>query len=227
MKSFVPRDGSDAPPSGGGAGSRRRNAERDFHGEKRVNDTHFSTTDPDARRFRKGVGKEAKLCQIGPDDINRDGLIVDARLTEAKGTAERATALDMINDNAKAGSTVGADKNYDTSDLVGGCRERGCRPHVAQNSTNRRSAIGSRTTRHPGYRISMIKRKRIEEPFGWFNIVGGFRKTPWLGAKFLHAIWLHASLSSRRALTISFESHDLAALGRRRMSFPWGQILGR
>jgi transposase len=178
MKSFVPKDASH-PPSGkdhnGGGG---RNAERDFHGEKRKNDTHSSTTDPDARLFRKGTGKEAKLCHMGHVMMeNRHGLIVDARLTEANGTAERTTALDMIEDNAKPGSTVGGDKNYDTADFVAGCRERGCTPHVSQNNANRRSAIDARTTRHPGYRISTIKRKRIEEPFGWMKTVGGFRKT--------------------------------------------------
>ena len=156
----------------------RRNAERNFHGEKRKNDTHSSTTDPDARLFRKGLGKEAKLCHMGHLMAeNRNNLIVDARLTEANGTAERATALDMIEDNAKPGSTVGADKLYDTADFVAGCRERGCTPHVAQNDTNRRSAIDGRTTRHPGYAISMIKRKRIEEPFGWIKTIGGLRKT--------------------------------------------------
>jgi hypothetical protein len=141
MKSLVPKDGSEAPPSGGGAQSGGRNAERNFHGEKRKND-NFSTTDPDARLFHKGTGKEAKLCHMGHLlTEHRNGLIVDARLTEANGTAERAAALDMIDDNAKPGSTVGADKGYDTSDFVAGCRERGCTPHVAQNDTNRRSAI--------------------------------------------------------------------------------------
>ena len=177
MKSFVPKDGGD-PPAGEAGGGRGRNAERDFHGEKRKNDTHSSTTDPDARLFRKGAGKEAKLCHMGHlMTENRNGLIVDARLTEANGTAERTTALDMIEDNAGPGSTVGGDKNYDTADFVAGCRERGCTPHVSQNDTNRRSAIDARTTRHPGYRISTIKRKRIEEPFGWIKTVGGLRKT--------------------------------------------------
>jgi transposase len=176
MKSFVPKDGSN-PPSGQGP-SGGRNAERDFHGEKRKNDTHSSTTDPDARLFRKGAGKEAKLCHMGHLLMeNRNGLIVDARLTAANGTAERTTALDMIEDNARPGSTVGGDKNYDTADFVAGCRERGCTPHVSQNNVNRRSAIDARTTRHPGYRISTIKRKRIEEPFGWMKTVGGLRKT--------------------------------------------------
>lgn len=174
MKSFVAKDG-DNPPSDRGGG---RNAERDFHGEKRKNDTHSSTTDLDARLFRKGTGKEAKLCHMGHlMTENRNGLIVDARLSEANGTAERTTALDMIKDNAKPGSTVGGDKNYDTADFVAGCRERGCTPHVSQNNTNRRSAIDARTTRHPGYRISTIKRKRIEEPFGWMKTIGGLRKT--------------------------------------------------
>jgi transposase len=178
MKSFVPKDGSKPPPGKGQDGSGGRNAERDFHGEKRKNDTHSSTTDPDARLFRKGAGKEAKLCHMGHLMMeNRNGLIIDARLTEANGTAERTTALDMIDDNAKSGSTVGGDKNYDTADFVAGCRERGCTPHVSQNDTNRRSAIDARTTRHPGYRISTIKRKRIEEPFGWMKTVGGLRKT--------------------------------------------------
>jgi transposase len=176
MKSFVPKD-ERHPPKGNGSGG-GRNTERDFHGEKRANDTHSSTTDPDARLFRKSAGKEAKLAHMGHLMMeNRNGLIVDSRLTEANGTAERATALDMIDDNAGPGSTVGGDKNYDTADFVAGCRKRGCTPHVSQNNTNRRSAIDARTTRHPGYRISTIKRKRIEEPFGWMKTVGGLRKT--------------------------------------------------
>jgi transposase len=178
MKSFVPKDGSKPPWGKGRRGDGGRNAERNFHGEKRKNDTHSSTTDPDARLFRKGAGKEAKLCHMGHlMTENRNGLIIDARLTEANGTAERATALDMIEDNARPGSTVGGDKNYDTADFVAGCRERGCTPHISQNDTNRRSAIDARTTRHHGYRISTIKRKRIEEPFGWMKTVGGLRKT--------------------------------------------------
>src|SRR5215475_51234 len=178
MKSFVPKDGGDPPAGKDDDQGRGRNAERYFHGEKRKNDTHESTTDPDARLFRKGDGEEAKLCHMGHLMIeNRNGLVVDARVTEANGRAERETALDMIADNARPGSTVGADKGYDTADFVAGCRERGCTPHVSQNTTNRRSAIDGRTTRHPGYRASSIKRKRIEEPFGWIKTVGGMRKT--------------------------------------------------
>jgi transposase len=177
MKSFAPKDGG-TPPGTGRGESGGRNAERNFHGQKRKNDTHSSTTDPDARLFRKGAGKEAKLCHMGHLMMeNRNGLIVDARLTEANGTAERTTALDMIADSAKPGSTVGADKNYDTAAFVAGCRKHGCTPHVSQNNSNRRSAIDARTTRHPGYRISTVKRKRIEEPFGWMKTVGGLRKT--------------------------------------------------
>jgi transposase len=126
MKSFVPKGGGD-PPSGKGHGSSGRNGERNFHGEKRKNDTHCSTTDPDARLFRKGAGKEAKLCHMGHlMTENRNGLIIDARLTEANGTAERTSALDMIKDNARPGCTVGGDKNYDTANFVSGCRKRGC-----------------------------------------------------------------------------------------------------
>jgi len=173
MKSFVPKDDADPPRQRGGG-----NGERDFRGEKRSNETHASTSDPDARLFRKGQGKEAKLCHMGHIMTeNRNGLIVDARLSEASGTAERETALDMIADNAAAGSTIGADKNYDTADFVAGCRERGCVPHVAQNDTRRRSAIDGRTTRHCGYKVSQSKRKRIEEPFGWMKTVGVMRKT--------------------------------------------------
>src|SRR3974390_1584396 len=124
MKSFVPKDGSNPPATGAG-----RNAERPSHGEKRKNDTHFSTTDPDARLFRKGAGKEAKLCHMGHVMMeNRNALIVDARLTEANGTAERATALEMIDDNAAPGSTVAGDKNYDTAKFVAGWPDPGCTP---------------------------------------------------------------------------------------------------
>jgi transposase len=172
MKSFQPKDGS-GPPAGGG-----RNAERNFHGHKRTNDTHASTTDPEAKLFRKGRGKEAKLCYMGHLMAeNRHALIVDACLTEAGGTAERAAALDMIANTAPPGSTAGGDKNYDTAEFVAQCRALGCVPHVAQNTSNRRSAIDRRTTRHPGYAVSQRARKRIEEPFGWIKTVGGLRKT--------------------------------------------------
>jgi transposase len=176
MKSVVPKDGNDALPSGGGAGRDGRNAERDLRGEKRANNTHFSTTDADARLFRNGAGKEARLC-------------------DTKGTAERAAALDMIDNNAKAGSTAGANTNEDISDVVAGCRERGCTPRVAQNNTNRRSAIDAWTTRQPGYRISMIKRKRAEEPFGRFKTVGGFRKTGHRGRDLIECFFVLTAIA--------------------------------
>ena len=173
MKSFVPKDGGAPPPSDGG-----RNSERDFHGERRSNETHASTTDPDARLFRKGKGKEAKLAHMGHlMTENRNGLIVDVRLTPPSGTAEREAALEMIQDNARRGSTIGADKAYDQADFVAGCRAHGCVPHVAQNTTNRRSAIDARTTRHSGYGVSQQKRKKIEEPIGWTKTIAGMRKT--------------------------------------------------
>ena len=172
MKSFRPKDGSGAPPAGN-----RRNGERDFHGEKRTNQTHASTTDPDARLFRKGAGKEAKLCFLGEAMTeNRHGLIIDTRMAPATGTAECETALDMIADRNRR-CTVGGDKLYDTAAFVAACRALGVTPHVAQNTKNRRSAIDARTTRHPGYAISQQKRKRIEEPFGWIKTIGGLRKT--------------------------------------------------
>jgi transposase len=174
LKSFVAKDGSGgSPPAGGG-----RNAERHFHGQKRSNETHASTTDPESKLFRKGLGKEAKLAFMGHLLAeNRNGLIVDARLSEASGTAERDSAIDMIADSTPSGSTIGADKGYDAAEFVACCRELGCTPHVAQHQNGRRSAIDRRTTRHPGYAISQQKRKRIEEPFGWIKTVGGLRKT--------------------------------------------------
>ena len=179
MKSFVAKDDVDPPGQPGG-----RNGERDFHGEKRSNETHASTTDPEARLFRKGRGKEAKLSHMGHlMTENRNGLIIDARVSEATGIAERETALEMIKDNAAAGSTIGADKNYDTADFVAGCRDRGCVAHVAQNDTHRRSAIDGRTTRHCGYQVSQTKRKRIEEPFGWMKTVGVMRKARHCGRR--------------------------------------------
>ena len=172
-KSFKPRDGSGEPPGPG------RNGERDFHGERRTNDTHASTTDPDARLSRKGRGKEAKLSFMGHALMeNRNGLIVGAVATRASGHAERLAALALIEPHAERPHpiTLGGDKNYDTNDFVAELRERAVTPHVAQNDTNRRSAIDGRTTRHPGYAVSMRIRKRIEEAFGWAKTVAGMRK---------------------------------------------------
>jgi transposase len=172
-KSFKPRDGSGEPPGPG------RNGERDFRGERRTNDTHASTTDPDARLSRKGRGKEAKLSFMGHALMeNRHGLIVGAVATRASGHAERLAALALIEPHAQRPHpiTLGGDKNYDTNDFVMELRERAVTPHVAQNDTNRRSAIDGRTTRHPGYAVSIRIRKRIEEAFGWAKTVAGLRK---------------------------------------------------
>jgi len=173
MKSFRPKDGSDEPPAAG------RNGEADFHGQSRANDTHESTTDPDARLYRKGPGKEARLCFLGHALMeNRHGLVVDACLTRADGHAERIAALHMIEPRAdRAGVTLGGDKGYDAEDFVNELRSMNVRPHVAQNTNGRRSAIDGRTTRHVGYKISQVIRKRIEEAFGWTKSAAGLRKT--------------------------------------------------
>jgi transposase len=150
----------------------------DFHGEKRSNQTHASTTDPDALLARKGAGKEAKMSYSGHVLMeNRNGLVADVEVLQANGTAERDAALVMI--EAIPGDhtvTVGADKNYDTKDFVAEIRNLNATPHVSQNNKNRKSAIDGRTTRHAGYDISQQKRKRVEEIFGWMKTVGGMRK---------------------------------------------------
>jgi transposase len=180
MKSFKPRDGGgEEPPTGGG-----RNAETDFHGERRSNATHASTTDPDARLYRKGPGKEAKLCFIGHGLMeNRSGLVVDACLTEADGHAERVAGLHMIEPHADRPRpiTLGGDKHFDTADFVNELRSMNVTPHVAQNTRNRRSAIDGRTTRHRGYGVSQRIRKRIEEAFGWIKTVALQEKTRFRG----------------------------------------------
>lgn len=174
MKSFRRKDGRDDPPAGGG-----RNVDRDFHGEKRSNETHASTTDPDARLYRKSRGQPARLCYMGHLLIeNRHGLIVDVRTTHATGRAEREAAEAMIEAAARGRrTTLGEDKAYDAAEHVARLRTMGVTPHVAQNTSGRRSAIDGRTTRHPGYAVSQRLRKRIEEPFGWIKAAAGLRKT--------------------------------------------------
>ena len=169
-KSFRPK----GEKPGGGEG----NGEVNFHGERRSNATHQSTTDPAARLYKKSQGSEAKLCYLGHVLMeNRHGLLVDTRLTEANGTAERDAALEMAKEWARSKRrTLGGDKNYDTHDLVRELRELHVTPHVAQNTTNRSSAIDGRTTRHPGYAISQQKRKRVEQSFGWLKMIGLLRK---------------------------------------------------
>ena len=152
--------------------------EADFHGEQRSNQTHQSTTDPDARLYKKSKGAEARLSYLGHVLMeNRNGLLVQTMLTQADGTAERDAALLMASKIAGTRRlTLGADKNYDTRDFVGTAREMKITPHVAQNTTNRSSAIDGRTTRRVGYEISQQKRKRVEQSFGWMKIIGLLRK---------------------------------------------------
>lgn len=177
-KSVRRKDGDDDDkPDGVG-----RNAGRNFQGEKRSNDTHESRTDPEALIARKGNTHPSRPSYLGNILIeNRNGLVVDADLNQATGTGERDAAIDFA-DRLKPGSTLGADKNYDTKGLVASLRERYVTPHVAQN-TNRRggSAIDARTTRHESYRVSQRIRKRVEEPFGWGKEVGNLRQTKFHG----------------------------------------------
>ena len=180
MKSFKPKDRSDEPPSSPG-----RNPGADFRGEKRSNATHASLTDPDARLYRKGAGKEAKLCFMGHVLMkNRSGLLVGACLTRADGHAERVAALALIEPHADRPNaiTLGADKAFDAQDFVNELRTMKVTPHVAQNTT-RRSASDRRTTRHPGYAASQRVRKRIEEAFGWIKTIAGQAKTRFCGVE--------------------------------------------
>ena len=160
-----------------------RNGERDFHGEKRKNDTHASTTDPEAKLYRKGAGKESKLSFMGHALMeNRNGLIVETETTQADGYGERRAALAMINRNCPCERqiTLGADKGYDTADFVADLRAMNVTPHVAAKVKG--SALDGRTTRHAGYLVSQKKRKLIEEAFGWGKTVGTAAKTMLRGA---------------------------------------------
>ena len=175
QKSFRRKDQPPAaPPDDPG------NPTVDFHGEERRNDTHESTTDPDARMARKSGGHEAKLAYNGNVLVeNRNGLIVDPELLQCNGTAERDAALllaERLPGNARV--TIGADKGYDTRGFVQDLREMNITPHVAQNENRPGgSAVDGRTTRHPGYKISQVRRKRVEEVFGWLKTVAMLRKT--------------------------------------------------
>jgi transposase len=178
MKSVQPRDGGDPPVRGG------RDWDVDYRGEQRSNETHASTTDPEARLMRKGKGKETKLCFSGHLLMeNRNGLIVDIDLTQATGRAEREAALRMLDrlPRKKRRLTLAGDKGYDTREFVAELRQRKVTPHVAQNKSGRRSAIDGRTTNHGGYKVSQRVRKRVEEIFGWLKTVGGGRKLRYIG----------------------------------------------
>ena len=171
-KSFRPKGpGSSAPPDDPG------NPTVDFRGASRKNDTHQSTTDPDARLYKKGVGRPAQLAYLGHVLMeNRSGLIVDTRVTPADGYGERDAAWRMVEALPGRRVTLGGDKGYDYPAFVAELRHMAVTPHVAQNTANRRSAIDRRTTRHPGYAVSQVKRKRVEEAFGWMKTIGLLRK---------------------------------------------------
>jgi transposase len=173
QKSFQPKTGGDAEPAAEG-----RNPEVNFRGEQRSNATHQSTTDPEARLYKKAKGHEAKLGYLGHVLMeNRHGLVVDTRLTLATGTAERQAAVAMVQKRRRQYRvTLGGDKNYDTRDCVQQLRQQQVTPHVAQNNRNRSSAVDGRTTRHAGYAVSQRKRKRVEEIFGWMKTIGLMRK---------------------------------------------------
>jgi transposase len=191
MKSFRPKDGSGEPPSPG------RNGERDFHNEKRSNDTHASTTDPDARLYRKAAGRESRLCFMGHVLMeNRNGLAVGAALTQATGTAEREATLAMLDRRKlRRRITLGADKAYDVTAFVGELRARQVTPHIAidgrvsKHGVMRKTAIDGRTTRHVGYQVSQICRKRIEEVFGWLKTQAGLAKVKLRGCAKVEAVF--------------------------------------
>jgi transposase len=193
IKSFKPKDG---PPSAGGSGG-GRNETVDFKGQKLTNETHGSVTDPDAKLYRKGNTKEAKLCYQGHTLMeNRSGLIVETAVTTASGTGERCAALKMLKKLPRTTRriTVGGDKGYDTRGFVKDLRSLNVTPHIARNDTNRTSAIGPRTTKHPNYAISQRVRKRIEEGFGWMKTIGRLRKTMYRGVeKVAWQLALHAA----------------------------------
>jgi DDE family transposase len=181
-------DGGKPPPPGGS------NPDVDFKGEKRINATHRSATEPDCRFARKGSGKEARLCLSGNVLMeNRNGLIVDAEVLLVEGNHEVDAALTFLSEHAGTNSTVGADKLYDCTEFVDGCRSLGVTPHVAQNDKKRASRVDGRTTKQPGYDVSQKKRKRIEEIFGWMKTVGGLRKLKYRGRKRINWIFVFCS----------------------------------
>lgn len=178
LKSLRPKDDED-PPSGDGG----RNAPASFHGQRRSNETHVSTTDPEARLARKGGQQEAKLCFAGHLlTENRNGLIVDALLSTATGRAERESALRLVErQQLRPGATLGADKAYDTRAFVAELEAIGIVPHIARNTTRRRSAVPDAVAATDGYATSQRRRKLVEEPFGWLKTVGQSRKLRYIG----------------------------------------------
>lgn len=202
MKSFRPKDGSGNPPADG------RNGERDFRGEKRSNETHASTTDRDARLYRKGNGRESVLCYMGHALMeNRHGLAVAGSVTHATGTAEREAALELIKRPGRHSRrairrasrvTLGGDKGYDVSGFVAELRNQAVTPHIAINGrvskhgVVRTTAVDGRVTRHPGYAISQVIRKRVEEIFGWDKSIGGLAQVKRRGLPKVKALFTFA-----------------------------------
>lgn len=202
-KSFKPNNPSDS--DGDGNGFKGRNAEVDFKGQRRSNKTHTSTTDPEALLFRKSNAAAAELSYMGHLLIeNRHGLIVDAELTPATGYAERDCATEMLArlPASRRRRTVAGDKSYDTRDFVADVRGLGFTPHVAQNTSNRRSAIDARTTRHRGYGVSQRIRKRVEEPFGWIKTTGASRKLRYIGQE-RNRVWFKIEAAVYNLIRIS------------------------
>ena len=208
LKSFRSKDGSGGTPAAG-----EKNPSVDFHGEERTNDTHQSTTDPEARLARKGPGKEARLCFSGHVLMeNRNGLVVDVAVTQATGTAERDAALDLL--GQVPGSrrvTIGGDKNYDTADFVTRCRRMNVTPHVARRQW---SIVDKRTTRHAGYLVSQRLRKRVEEIFGWIKTVGGGRKLRYKGVARNRLWW-----------ELTAAAYNLVRMARLALTVPNGAVL--
>lgn len=195
-KSFVRKDGE--PPNKDGNG---RNAAVDFRGERRGNDTHQSSSDPEARLARKNAGDASRQAHMAHTLMeNPNGLIVDVEVSEFNGTAETEAALTMLARSPKPGATAGADKGFNNETFVKGCRRLGITPHVARKA--RGSAIDGRTSRRPGYALSLKIRKRIEEGFGWLKTVGGLRKTKLIG---------RAKLAGQ--LLLGFAAYNLIRIG--------------
>jgi transposase len=207
-KSFKPKD----PKGGGPSAPAGRNVEADFHGQKRSNQTHRSSTDPEALLARKSNAAPAKLCFAGHFLMeHRNALIVDAELTPADGYAERRIAIEMLARLPKRARrrTVAADKAYDTKGFVADCRHLGVTPHVAQNNKRQRSAIDGRTTRHQGHETSLRIRKRIEEPFGWIKTVAGGRKLRYKGRERNRA-WFKVTAATYNLIRIAALDTQLA-----------------
>jgi transposase len=205
LKSFSPKGENDAHAPD------EKNPSVDFHGEKRTNDTHQSTTDPKALLAKKGQGKEAKLCFTGHVLMeNRNGMVVDVTFTQATGTAEREAALDMLEGvHGSRRVTLGADKGYDTQEFITMCRHLNVTPHVARRKT---SKLDGRTTRHIGYQTSQRIRKRVEEIFGWVKTVGGGRKLRYRGME-RNRLWWELTAAAYNLLRMAKLAQSMADKG--------------